>query len=736
MTRLLAALLCILTTTVFAQPHLSRFAEGGGPTHADGVYKLLDAAGTNGQSNAVALDRAEKGAFETTALSCKLRVLKGGDGGAFVFLNTSEYGARGPAPFVKSWVEPSLKRTFAVGIDVHNPKNEEPFGPWGNYLGNPEREISLHWDGREIVKRVAPVEFRGDWADCNVTLQHVVGGAEVTVALGGKNVYDRYFIPGLLPYESRLAIGAATRADAATEFDVKDVRFERKEPAKRRRIPKHFEIFNHVLTNNSKTAYESEVTLPPASWEFGRVILTLEIHDAGPDWDEWDRNGEISVFDKDGKKRGIVPFITSYRTECHWKVDVTHFRPWLSDKTKFEVRAGTTFYKNRGYMMSVSLDYYHGRPELEAYRVEPVWTGTAKYKSAENHFSDFFEPREIAIDAEARAARLFVSTTGHSQVGEFTPSARTVIFRGDKDADATEEQRFDNTLWKADCYLNPNRPQFGTWKYARAGWAPGDVVWPWWIDLSGWLQPGKTAALGYEPHAYDFGDDPRAPKQKAINQASHVVRAYLILYRAPAGMMRAPSLQITGVAKNSNAAKAGIKRGDYMASYDGKPVNSLNDLRAAIGEAAKAEKIPGAWASISPSGSGGAGLLLDPAEVDADFAHGPERTVEPAGSLDAPGRSLVRGLGERAPGGVDARVRFGAAAEAPVALEERYAEERLVVAERVDALDVERARRIRGLENLRSHPRGDLGVVVEIDGDGMGHVRRGRLISGRCAERR
>ena len=32
------------------------------------------------------------------------------------------------------------------------------------------------------------------------------------------DVYERYFIPGLMPYESRLAVGAGTRSDVATEF--------------------------------------------------------------------------------------------------------------------------------------------------------------------------------------------------------------------------------------------------------------------------------------------------------------------------------------------------------------------------------------------------------------------------------------------------------------------------------------------------------------------------------------
>jgi len=573
--------LCLCPALALAQD-LSRFGAGDGPKASRGVLRLLDAQGTPRQSNAVAFDRPAPGARASLSLRCRLRVLEGGDGGAFVFLNTAEYGARGPAPFVRSWVEPNLRETFAVGIDVHNPKNTEPFGPWGNYRGRPQREVSLHWDGREIVKRVAPAEFRGDWAPCEIDVDYVVGGAEVTVKLKDAPVYDRYFVAGMTPYEARLAIGAGTRADAATEFDVADVSFEPGEVARPQRSPKRFQLFNHVLTDNAKTAYETEVTLPPMRWEFGRVIMTIEIHDAGPDWDEWDRNGEVSVF-VDGKKRGIVPFITSYRTKCHWKVDVTHFRPWLAGKRRFEVRAGTTFYKNRGYMMSVHLDFYHGRPELEPYRVEPVWVGTARYKSAENHFAGFFEPRTVEVDADAKAARLFTTTTGHSQVGEFTPSKRAIVVGG---------RRFENTLWRDDCYLNPNRPQFGTWKYSRAGWAPGDVVRPWWIDLTGVVEPGEAATLRYEPEPYDFSGAAKAPPAKEVAKASHVVRSYLILYGAPKGTMPAPILQVTDVAGESNAAKAGVKPGDYLASYDGKPLGSLDDLRAAIQGAAERETVP------------------------------------------------------------------------------------------------------------------------------------------------
>ena len=570
--------------------HLTRFGEGTGPVRVGDTFRLLDAANSPNQSNAVALDADIPSACESVSLRCKVRVLAGGDGGAFAFLSTAEYGRRGPAPFVASWVEPNLRGTFAVGIDVHDPKDEEPFSPRGNYQGLPEREVSLHWDGREIVKRVAPSEFRGDFADCEITVRHVVGGADVTVKLGAEPVYDRYFVPGLVPYESRLAIGAGTRADAVTQFDVKDLRVALGSPTKAVRAPKRVQVFNHVLTDNKKTAFEADADLPPIEWAFGRVTMTVEIHDAGDAWDEWDRCGEVSVVLPDGTKRGIVPFITSYRTPCRWDVDVTQFRPWLAGKTRLEVAAGTTFYKDRGYMMSVSLDFHHGAMEAEPYRVVPLWVGTASYKSDANHFADFFAPQTVPIDADATAARLFVTTTGHSQVGEFTPSKRTIVFRADKDAATPAEQRFENTLWKTDCYLNPNRPQFGTWKYSRAGWAPGDVVRPWWIDLTPHVVPGKSASLVYEPQAYDFSGEEEKPTAAQVAEASHNVRAYLILYRKPAERMPAPSLRILNVADGSNAAKAGLREGDYLTSYDGRPLAVVADLRAAIEAGAAAGK--------------------------------------------------------------------------------------------------------------------------------------------------
>ncbi|MGE0191515.1 MAG: peptide-N-glycosidase F-related protein [Planctomycetota bacterium] len=566
-------------------PQLDRFLAGAGPRYgAEGVFELLDDGRTPGQSNTAAWPRHAEGARQHTEVLAELRVEEGGDGGAFVLLPTTAYGYQGAAPFRADWTHADLPGAFAVGVDVHNPPTQEPFGPDGNVLGAPEREVSLHFDGRELVKRVVDSEFRGAWTRVRIRVEHVVGGAEVTVLLGEEMVYDRWFVAGFLPYESRLAIGASTTGGATTRFDVRAVEVVPGPAAKRVRPPLEVEVFHHVRTDNTTTAYQATVDLPPLEWSFGRILLTLDLHDAGRMWDEWDRNGEISILDDDGTKLGLVPFITSYRTPCHWVVDVTAFRPWLHGRRTFEIAAGTTFYMNRGYLMSVSLAFHHGTPETVATKVVPLWHGTAHYRSDANAFRDFYTPQKVAIDRSVTKAELVVFTTGHGQVGEFTPAKRTIAFTPDSSAAAPIEKRFEDVLWKTDCYLNPNRPQYGTWKYPRAGWAPGDIVHPWTVDLTPDLVPGATARLVYEPRPYEFPDGQR-PSDEQLAQATHVVRAYVILYGKPQGLLEAPTMRVASVTKGGNADRAGVKAGDWIGFYDGQRIDSADALRAAIGSA-------------------------------------------------------------------------------------------------------------------------------------------------------
>ncbi|MFM8980317.1 MAG: PDZ domain-containing protein [Planctomycetia bacterium] len=569
---------------------LSRFGAGEGPAAIPGGWRLLDTQGTPRQSNAVALPGVTPGASARVRLEATLRIGSAGDGACLLLLPTARFGARGPAPFLASWVEPNLPGTFAVAFDVHNPPSKEMFTAFGNYEDKPQREVSLHWDGRERAKRVAPVEFRGEAVPVVVTLEQAPGGSEASVTLAGATVFERFFLHGLHPYELRLAMGAGTRDDAGKEpraqAEVTGVVLAQEQPAAPVRPPLAVEVFHHVRTDGTVQAHQRTVDLPPAGWAFGRVVLTLDLHDAGEAWDEWDRNGEISLVEPDGTRLGLVPFITSYRTPCHWEVDVTHFRPLLVGRRTLEIAAGTSFYKGRGYLMSVRLDFHHGTPALWPSRVTPLWQGTAHYRSHANHFQDFYDTRTLATQDCAVATRLWMATTGHSQVGEFTPALRTLVVQA-----GGQEHEVPHRLWKDDCYLNPNRPQYGTWQFARAGWAPGDVVAPWWVDLTPWVTPAQpfTLALRTQPYAFPAGEE--APSEAQCAEATHVVRAYLIEYATPAGCVAAPSLRILDVSADGLAAAAGLKAGDWLASYDGVTIDTVEELRAAIAAAQGKERV-------------------------------------------------------------------------------------------------------------------------------------------------
>jgi hypothetical protein len=95
------------------------------------------------------------------------------------------------------------------------------------------------------------------------------------------------------------------------------------------------------------------------------------------------------------------------------------------------------------------------------------------------------------------------------------PAHRTLTVNG---------RPFDNLLWKTDNYLNPCRPQAGTWKYDRAGWGPGSLVVPWDVDVTGLLQPGLPSSIQYKPQPY-------VNANAGKGRASYIVEGQLIEYR-------------------------------------------------------------------------------------------------------------------------------------------------------------------------------------------------------------
>ena len=140
------------------------------------------------------------------------------------------------ASFPSDPVEPNASGVFGVGFDTFNPRpfgsdRNKWFGPEGNFYDRPQREISLHWNGREIANRLCPVSVTdASGHDARLLVEYVCGGAEVTVAVNGVAVYDRFFVPELFSQPRRFEIGGTVKIERLRKKVAPPIRIRRVPP--------------------------------------------------------------------------------------------------------------------------------------------------------------------------------------------------------------------------------------------------------------------------------------------------------------------------------------------------------------------------------------------------------------------------------------------------------------------------------------------------------------------------
>lgn len=199
--------------------------------NSTGEFLRLLYDGVNNSANGLAFRQTAPGLFQTIVADFDFRITSGGnnpaDGFCFLLIPTSLYGTNGPGVYIPSQPaeEPNYPGVFAIGFDVY-PHSER-------------NDVSAHWNGAEAVNVTIPTSTldlaAGVFHHARVRLEHVTGGALVTVTLTGDingspgasfSPITNYFISGLDAFDCRVQFGARTGGlNLALDLDNCEVQF-------------------------------------------------------------------------------------------------------------------------------------------------------------------------------------------------------------------------------------------------------------------------------------------------------------------------------------------------------------------------------------------------------------------------------------------------------------------------------------------------------------------------------
>lgn len=256
------------------------------------------------------------------------------------------------------------------------------------------------------------------------------------------------------------------------------------------------------------------VVFPDTFYKYETILLNYSLSMPPAGWDPWDRIGNVTAT-KNGQTIEIARIMTPYSKACGWTVDVTDFRPVLSDTV--DLTAFILYYvtvgSQKGYLVSISFDFIGGNPKKEAYKIQNLWQNTVwsrwEYGNIwTDPIQNHIPPLQVLIDPLADSVKVNVNCTGHGQgntdnAAEF--SQKTHSLRIDSTL------MYSHILWRNNCGQNPCSPQSGSWQFNRAGWCPGADVVPWQVDITQNTFPGDTIWLEYIPQAYSNYCSPTNP---------------------------------------------------------------------------------------------------------------------------------------------------------------------------------------------------------------------------------
>lgn len=495
------------------------FSDSAGNAHIeDSMLILMDGTRYSDMSNMVLIDDESPDAFSIMTCTFDFSIEKGAEGFGIAFIEgkVNVESLKGI-----NWSEPTMDNAFSVGFDIYDPATINFFDSHGNYADKPQREISVNYNGLEIAKRLSNVEFRdSEMHHASIVLQKVCGGALCTVSIDDTDVFRDYFIPHFTQ-ESMKPVMGSTSGELTTYVTIDNLSIEYSGEPDKYFEPEIVQVFSDAVLHGGKQEYTQNVEMPVSVDSTGRVLLTLKLSAPPGGFDRWDRGGAVYITDGD-EKYEIMRFITPFGRGYEWTVDVTRYGKLLTGQGMFTLRIDTWTEetepeKQTGWSVDAFLEYYPG------YFIYPssicnVWSGMFEYGNPEQPIDSMTKEQQYFFQNYVRV-ELLMRVTGHGQypasqnAGEFLPAERIIT---------VNRTEYTDTIWKEDCYLNPCRPQGGTWKFSRAGWAPGSVVEEKIMNLSSYT---------YEKHIFlKYKSMPYVNENRDEAKAWHWIETQLFVY--------------------------------------------------------------------------------------------------------------------------------------------------------------------------------------------------------------
>lgn len=240
---------------------------------------------------------------------------------------------------------------------------------------------------------------------------------------------------------------------------------------------------------------------------------------------EWDYVDHIYLEIDSAQHLELARMISPYgwRFDSAWKfswhVDVTDFSHLLRDTANIVFRhTGYENNKDRGWLVTLNFEIITGKPVREFVGMDTLWQGSFPYGDSTRPIEQLLDARTIEPPPGAEMARLHIIQTGHGMdskqiCAEFCPKYRQIYLD-----DSLVDQKL---IWR-ECGSNPLYPQAGTWIFDRAGWCPGEVVYPDVYDFV--LSDAKEHTINLDMQPYHNPKDPTA---------SWLISACVIYYSKP-----------------------------------------------------------------------------------------------------------------------------------------------------------------------------------------------------------